>query len=86
MKKIIDFWAPWCVPCKTLKPIITKVAETIPVQFVNVDEEPELATMYNVTGLPTVILDENGVQEYLTGNGKTVVDAILKFSSDVRTS
>lgn len=60
MKQYIYFSAPWCGPCRTLGPIMQRVNNTIPVQKINVDEQPELAQQYNVRNVPTVVLLENG--------------------------
>ena len=61
---VVDFWATWCGPCKMLAPVIEELAEEydekIKVGKVNVDEEPALAMMFNVSSIPTVILFNNG--------------------------
>jgi len=51
---LVDFWAPWCRPCKALEPILEQLA--VAVARVNVDEEPEIAARYDVLSIPTVIL------------------------------
>ena len=61
---LVDFWAPWCGPCKTQTPILEKVAAEIGEQAViakvNVDESPELAAKYGIRSIPTLILLKDG--------------------------
>ena len=60
---IIDFWAVWCGPCQMLSPIIDELSEEIgDVKFckINVDEEQEIAAMFNVRSIPTVVFVKNG--------------------------
>ena len=60
---LVDFWAPWCAPCRMLSPVIEELAEeltSIKVGKVNVDEEGELAQRYNIYSIPTIIIFENG--------------------------
>lgn len=60
MKQYIYFSAPWCGPCRMLGPVMERVNATIPVQKVNIEEQSALAQQYNVRGIPTVVLLENG--------------------------
>ena len=60
---LVDFWASWCGPCRMISPIIDEIAEeedSIKVGKVNVDEEPELASTYNVMSIPTIMVFKNG--------------------------
>ena len=53
--KLIYFSAPWCGPCRQLGPIMDDVAQEAPVQKVNVDDSPDMASHYGIRNVPTVI-------------------------------
>jgi thioredoxin 1 len=69
---LVDFWAPWCAPCRAVGPTIDELAETnagrVKVGKVNVDENSETPQRYGVSSIPTVLVFKNGkVVETLVG-------------------
>ena len=79
---LLDFWASWCGPCRMIGPILDEIAderEDIKVCKVNVDEEPELASQYQVVSIPTLLVIENGkiVNQSLGAKPKAQILAML---------
>ena len=59
----LDFWAPWCAPCRMVIPIIEEIAGECPdikVGKINVDEQPELASKFSIMSIPTLVVMKNG--------------------------
>ena len=62
-KVLLDFWAPWCAPCRMVVPIVEEIADERPdikVGKINVDEEAELASQFGIMSIPTLVVIENG--------------------------
>ena len=61
---LVDFWAEWCGPCRMVSPIVDELgadyADKLDVVKVNVDEEPELAQQYGITGIPALLVFKGG--------------------------
>ena len=63
MKTMKYFSATWCGPCKSFKPVMNEIAnEGYSVQFIDIDQSSNMATQYSVMSVPTVIIEENGIE------------------------
>lgn len=79
---LVDFWAPWCGPCRMVGPLVEEIArerEDIKVVKVNVDEEPELAKAYKIASIPTLMVFKDGeiIERASGAKPKAQINAML---------
>jgi thioredoxin 1 len=81
-KVLVDFWAPWCAPCRMVVPIVEEIARERPdikVAKVNVDTQPELASRFGIMSIPTLLVMEEGkiLQKAVGARPKNAILAML---------
>jgi thioredoxin len=81
---IVDFWAEWCVPCKMIHPILDEIAGEydgkLKVAKVNVDDQGELASQYNIISIPTLLLFKEGtvINQQIGAGPKQTIEKLFK--------
>ncbi|MBR5570411.1 MAG: thioredoxin [Oscillospiraceae bacterium] len=79
---LLDFWATWCGPCQQIAPILEEIAQErsdVVICKINVDEEPELAAQFGVTGIPMLVVMEDGqiINEAVGARPKAEIEKLL---------
>jgi thioredoxin 1 len=82
MNKVLRFTATWCGPCKMLSESLSRIETTVPIDVIDVDEQPVLAAKYGIRSVPTLVMvDEDGnATKTLTGN--QTAEVLRKWLND----
>ena len=88
MPVLVDFWAPWCGPCKMIAPVLDEIAKENGDRFrvakVNIDDDPALMQRYNIRGVPALLFFQGGgLRDQIVGVAakKTIVEKLEALSS-----
>ena len=82
MKQILYFSAGWCQPCKTFKPQMESLkSEGLPIQFLDVEQNPELSQQYSIRNVPTTVFLNNGIETNRVIGVKTKQEIISMYNS-----
>ena len=80
---LVDFWAPWCSPCRMVSPIVDEIAmesAEVKVCKINIDEQPQLASLYGVMSIPTLLVFRGGevVNRAVGARNKQFIEQMLQ--------
>lgn len=79
MKEVLKFYADWCTPCKILSRTLNSIEDiSIPIKEIDIDQEIDLAAKYNIRGIPTMVMLEDG-NEIKRVSGTISVEKVKEF-------